>query len=47
MNEVIFLDTNFIIDFVKGQISREKSERLLTNKKVKISSLVEYELRLG
>lgn len=47
MSEVIFLDTNFFIDFVKGQISRENSEKLLTNKKVKISSLVEYELRLG
>ena len=47
MTEAIFLDTNFIIDFLKGNISQETSTKLLANKTVKICVLVEYELRLG
>ncbi len=47
MSSTIYFDTNLIIDFLKGTLSRADIEPLLNQNIIMISVLVEYELRLG
>ncbi|MGC9778102.1 MAG: type II toxin-antitoxin system VapC family toxin [Candidatus Heimdallarchaeota archaeon] len=47
MSSTIHFDTNLIIDFLKGTLSRADIEPLLNQNIIMISVLVEYELRLG
>ncbi len=47
MKDILFLDTSFIINLLRGALDFKKSEKLLFGKSIMISSLVEYELRLG